>query len=158
MADKKSLLTEFKEFVSRGNVMDLAVGVIIGGAFSSIVTSLCDDVITPLIQLIIGKATGKTSIEDMTAALNVGPINFGSFISAIINFFIMAIIIFALVKAVNKLTSIGKKPAEEVVEVTTKDCPFCFSVISIKATRCPHCTALLEVEDDKKVTVEKKKK
>ena len=113
MAEKKSLMTEFKEFVSRGNVMDLAVGVIIGGAFSGIVTSLCDDVITPLIQFIIGKATGKTSIDEMTAALNVGPFNFGNFISAIINFFIMAIIIFALVKAVNKLTSIGKKPVEE---------------------------------------------
>jgi len=154
MAEKKSLMTEFKEFVSRGNVMDLAVGVIIGGAFSGIVTSLCDDVITPLIQFIIGKATGKTSIDEMTAALNVGPFNFGNFISAIINFFIMAIIIFALVKAVNKLTSIGKKPVEEKVEVTTKECPFCFSEISIKATRCPHCTALLE--EEKKVTVEKK--
>ena len=156
MAEKKSLMTEFKEFVSRGNVMDLAVGVIIGGAFSGIVTSLCDDVITPLIQFIIGKATGKTSIDEMTAALNVGPFHFGNFISAIINFFIMAIIIFALVKAVNKLTSIGKKPVEEKVEVTTKECPFCFSEISIKATRCPHCTALLE--EEKKVTVENKKK
>ena len=154
MAEKKSLMTEFKEFVSRGNVMDLAVGVIIGGAFSGIVTSLCDDVITPLIQFIIGKATGKTSIDEMTAALNVGPFNFGNFISAIINFFIMAIIIFALVKAVNKLTSIGKKKKKKKVEVTTKECPFCFSEISIKATRCPHCTALLE--EEKKVTVEKK--
>ena len=152
----KGFIGEFKEFVSRGNVMDLAVGVIIGGAFQGIVSSLCDDVITPLIQFVIGKATGKTSIEEMTAALNVGPIAFGNFISAIINFFIMAIIIFCIVKAVNKLTEIGKKPAEEEeTEVTVKECPFCFSEISINAKRCPHCTSMLE--EDKKIKVEKKK-
>ena len=151
----KGFIGEFKEFVSRCNVMDLAVGVIIGGAFQGIVSSLCDDVITPLIQLIIGKATGKTSIEDMTAALNLGPIHFGNFISAIINFFIMAIIIFCIVKAVNKLTSIAVKTEEEEPEPTTKECPFCFSEISINAKRCPHCTSLLE--EDKKITVEKKK-
>ncbi len=117
MAEKKSLMTEFKEFVSRGNVMDLAVGVIIGGAFGSIVTSLCDDVIMPAIYWIIGLASGNKFInpetneidfEMMTKALNVGTIKFGSFIAAIINFLIMAIIIFALVKAVNKLMTIGK--------------------------------------------------
>ncbi len=152
----KGFIGEFKEFVSRGNVMDLAVGVIIGGAFQGIVSSLCDDVITPLIQFVIGKATGKTSIEEMTAALNVGPIAFGNFISAVINFFIMAIIIFCIVKAVNKLTEIGKKPAEEEeAEVTVKECPFCFSEISINAKRCPHCTSMLE--EDKKIKVEKKK-
>ena len=152
----KGFIGEFKEFVSRGNVMDLAVGVIIGGAFQGIVSSLCDDVITPLIQFVIGKATGKTSIEEMTAALNVGPIAFGNFISAIINFFIMAIIIFCIVKAVNKLTEIGKKPTEEEeAEVTVKECPFCFSEISINAKRCPHCTSMLE--EDKKIKVEKKK-
>lgn len=137
----KGFIGEFKEFVSRGNVMDLAVGVIIGGAFQGIVNSLCNDVITPFIQFIIGKATGKTSIEDMTSALNVGPIAFGSFISAIINFFIMAIIIFCIVKTVNKLTELGKTPVEE--EVTAKEYPFCFSEISIRATRCQHCTARL---------------
>ena len=149
MAEKKSLLAEFKEFVSRGNVMDLAVGVIIGGAFSGIVTSLCDDVIMPGIQLLIGTVSGdrfineegKPDFEMMTKALDVGTIKFGAFIAAIINFFIMAIIIFVLVKAVNKFTSIGKKPVEEVVEVTTKECPFCFSEISIKASKCPHCTS-----------------
>ena len=151
----KGLVKEFKEFVSRGNVMDLAVGVIIGGAFQGIVSSLCDDVITPLIQLIIGKATGKHDIDEMTAALNVGPIAFGSFISAIINFFIMAIIIFCIVKAVNKLTEITIKKEEEVEEATNKECPFCFSEISINATRCPHCTSNLE--EDKKIKVEKKK-
>lgn len=150
----KGFINEFKEFVSRGNVMDLAVGVIIGGAFQGIVSSLCDDVITPLIQLIIGKATGKSSIEDMTKALNVGPIAFGNFISAVINFFIMAIIIFCIVKAVNKLTTIAVKKEEEETEVTTKECPFCFSEISIQAKRCPHCTS--QLEEDKKIKVEKK--
>ncbi len=166
MAEKKSLMTEFKEFVSRGNVMDLAVGVIIGGAFGSIVTSLCDDVIMPAIYWIIGLASGNKFInpetneidfEMMTKALNVGTIKFGSFIAAIINFLIMAIIIFALVKAVNKLMTIGKKKEEEApAEPTTKECPFCFSEIPIKATKCPHCTSLLD--EEKKVTVEKKKK
>ena len=150
----KGFINEFKEFVSRGNVIDLAVGVIIGGAFQGIVSSLCDDVITPLIQLIIGKATGKSSLEDMTKALNVGPIAFGNFISAVINFFIMAIIIFCIVKAVNKLTTIAVKKEEEEAEVTTKECPFCFSEISIQAKRCPHCTS--QLEEDKKIKVEKK--
>ena len=166
MAEKKSLITEFKEFVSRGNVMDLAVGVIIGGAFGSIVTSLSDDVIMPAIYWIIGLASGDKFInpetkeidfEMMTKSLNVGTIKFGSFIAAIINFLIMAIIIFALVKAVNKLMTIGKKKEEEApAEPTTKECPFCFTEIPIKATKCPHCTSLLE--EEKKVTVEKKKK
>lgn len=154
------LMSEFKEFVMRGNVMDLAVGVIIGGAFQGIVSSLCDDVIMPAINYLIGTIAGIKDVEQMTAILNVGPIAFGKFAAAIINFLIMAIIIFAMVKAVNKIMTIGKKPV--VAEVTTKDCPFCFSEISIKATRCPHCTAVLEMakealkEEDKKE--EKKKK
>lgn len=140
------LVTEFKEFVMRGNVMDLAVGVIIGGAFGSIVTSLCDDVIMPGIQYLIGTVAGIDNIDDMTAVLNVGPIKFGAFASAIINFLIMAIIIFAMVKAVNKLMSIPKKLKPEEEEApTTKECPFCKSEISIEATRCPHCTSMLEV-------------
>ena len=148
----RKLMTEFKEFVMRGNVMDLAVGVIIGGAFGSIVTSLCNDVIMPGISWIIATVsgqdftnpeTGQLDFSKATQVLNVGPISIGNFAAAIINFLIMAIIIFAMVKAVNKLTSIAKKPEPEA-EKTTKECPFCFSEISIKATRCPHCTALLE--------------
>ena len=146
------LMTEFKEFVMRGNVMDLAVGVIIGGAFGSIVTSLCNDVIMPGISWIIATVsgqdftnpeTGQLDFSKATQVLNVGPISLGNFAAAIINFLIMAIIIFAMVKAVNKLTTIAKKP-EPTADPTTKECPFCFSEISIKATRCPHCTALLE--------------
>ncbi len=142
----KKFMGEFKEFIMRGNVMDLAVGVIIGGAFGAIVNSLCADVITPLIQLIIGKVIGVDSIDEMTKVLNVGPIAFGNFISAVINFLIMAIIIFIMVKAINKLMNIRKKEEEEEEEATTKVCPFCCSEIDIKATRCPHCTSELPKE------------
>ncbi len=142
------LMAEFKEFVMRGNVMDLAVGVIIGSAFGDIVTSLCNDVILPGVSWVIATATGmnfedpethKLDFSKVTETMNVGPINLGKFAAAIINFLIMAIIIFAMVKAVNKLTALAKKKEEE--EATTKECPFCFSEISIKATRCPNCTS-----------------
>ena len=146
MEEKKGMIQEFKEFIMRGNVMDLAVGVIIGGAFGAIVNSLCADVITPLIQLIIGKVIGVDSIDEMTKVLNVGPIAFGNFISAVINFLIMAIIIFIMVKAINKLMNMRKKEEEEEEEATTKVCPFCCSEIDIKATRCPHCTSELPEE------------
>ena len=147
----KKMMAEFKEFIMRGNVMDLAVGVIIGGAFGAIVSSLCDDVIVPFIQFIIGKAIGVNSIEEMTQVLNVGPIAFGKFIAAIINFLIMALIIFLMVKAVNKIMSLPKtlkKGEEKPDEPTTKECPFCCSEINIKATRCPQCTALLEIAEE----------
>ncbi|MBQ7503859.1 MAG: large conductance mechanosensitive channel protein MscL [Ruminococcus sp.] len=141
----KKFFGEFKEFIMRGNVMDLAVAVIIGAAFGAIVTALCDKIITPLIQLIIGSIFGK-SIDEMTKVLNVGPIEFGAFISAVINFIIMAFIIFLMIKAVNKAMAIGKKKEEEEEEATTKECPFCKSEIAIDATRCPHCTSQLDEE------------
>lgn len=141
----KKFFAEFKEFIMRGNVMDLAVAVIIGAAFGAIVTALCDKIITPLIQLIIGSIFGK-SIDEMTSVLNVGPIEFGAFLSAVINFIIMALIIFLMVKAVNKAMAIGKKKEEEEEEATTKECPYCKSEIAIDATRCPHCTSVLEEE------------
>jgi len=136
----KKLFAEFKTFVMRGNVMDLAVAVIIGAAFQAIVTSLSTDIITPLIQFINGKLTGASTIEEMTAVLNVGPFMFGNFASAVINFLIMAIIIFLLVKVVNKVTTIGKKE-EAPAAPTTKKCPFCCSEIDIEAVKCPHCTS-----------------
>ena len=142
----KKIFGEFKEFVMRGNVLDLAVAVIIGGAFQTIVSSLCNDVITPFIQLIISKCIGVDSIDEMTKVLNVGTIQLGNFISAIINFLIMAVIIFCLVKFINRVMSIGKKKEEEEEEETTKTCPFCKSEIDIEATRCPHCTSVLEEE------------
>ena len=141
----KKLFAEFKEFVMRGNVMDLAVAVIIGAAFQAIVTSLSTDIITPLIQFVVGKITGASTIEEMTAVLNVGPFMFGNFASAVINFLIMAVIIFILVKVVNKVTEIGKKKEEEApAEPTTKKCPYCCSEIAIEATKCPHCTSDVE--------------
>lgn len=149
------LVNEFKEFVMRGNVLDLAVGVIIGGAFNSIVTSLCNDVIMPAVGWLVGTVsgqnfvnpeTGQPDFAKATEALNVGPIGFGNFIAAIINFLIMAIIIFAIVKAFNKLMTIPKKKKEEPEAApTTKKCPFCISEIDIAATRCPHCTAVIEL-------------
>ena len=141
----KKFASEFKEFIMRGNVMDLAVGVIIGGAFGAIVTSLCNDIITPVIQLIISKALGVESIDEMTKVLNVGPIAFGNFISAVINFLIMALIIFLMVKGINKLMTLKKKEEKEEAP-TTKVCPYCCSEIDIKATRCPHCTSELKAK------------
>ena len=144
----KKFMAEFKEFISRGNVMDLAVGVIIGGAFGAIVTSLCNDIITPVIQLIISKALGVESIDEMTKVLNVGPIAFGNFISAVINFLIMALIIFLMVKGINKLMTIGKKKKEEEEEATTKLCPHCCEEVNINATKCPHCTGDIPAEEE----------
>ena len=161
MKDNKSvkkttgIFKEFKEFISKGNVIDLAVGVIIGGAFTAIVTNLVTNVVTPAISLL----TGKVSFTDLFIALDGGEyatlaaaqeagavtINYGLFIQAVIDFIITAFVIFLLVKGINKIRSIGKKD-EEVVEAapTTKVCPFCKSEINIEATRCPNCTSEVE--------------
>ena len=136
----KKFLEEFKTFALKGNVMDLAVGVIIGGAFQAIVTSLVEDVISPIIGIF-----ASTDFTNLVLNINGAEIKYGSFITAIINFVIMALIIFCLVKALNKLASVGKKD-ETPKEPTEKDCPFCQSKISIKATRCPHCTSILDVD------------
>lgn len=126
----KSFLKEFKEFALRGNVMDMAVGVMIGGAFAGIVTALTDNFINPILQMLT--AGKRYSMGDVGGFAS----NFGA---SIVNFLIMALILFCLLKAVNRLTAIGKKKDEEVA--TTKICPFCQSEISIQATRCPHCTS-----------------
>lgn len=132
----KNFFAEFKKFILRGNVIDLAVGVIIGGAFQAIVSSLVDDIISPLIGLI-----ADTDLSDMVATVGGVDIRWGAFITAIINFIIMAFVIFLIVKAINKVTELGKKKEEE--KPTTKTCPYCKSEISIEATRCPHCTSEL---------------
>lgn len=133
----KKFIEEFKAFALRGNVMDMAVGVIIGGAFSGIVTSLTDNFIQPILNVLTGQAT--YSLKDVAG--------FGSaFLSAVINFLIMAFILFCLVKGINKLMNIGHKE-EEPAAPTTKKCPFCKSEIAIEATRCPHCTSELPVEE-----------
>lgn len=139
----KKFLAEFKEFISKGNVLDLAVGVIIGGAFSSIVTALTDNIIKPLINCI-----GGADIQGKIHLVGDNYIDYGAFISAIINFVIMAFIIFLIVKAVNKMMSIGKKEVEEAPAApTTKICPFCKSEIDIDAVKCPHCTSDIPAEE-----------
>ena len=130
----KKLLNEFKAFALRGNVMDMAIGVLIGSAFSGIVTSLTENFINPLISFVTGAAS--YTVADVAQFAS----NFGS---AVVNFFIMALILFFLLKGMNKLLSLGKKPAAPAAP-TTKVCPYCKSEIAISATRCPHCTSVLE--------------
>ncbi len=139
----KKFFAEFKEFISKGNVLDLAVGVIIGGAFSAIVTSLTDNIINPLINCI-----GGAEIQGKIHLVGENYIDYGAFISAIINFIIMAFIIFCIVKAVNKAMTIGKKKEEEPApEPVTKICPFCKSEIPIDAVKCCHCTSDIPEEE-----------
>ncbi len=138
-------IKEFKDFISKGNVLDLAVGVIIGGAFKGVVDSLTANIIQPLIDCIGGAdIQGKIQLIAPSETSEGVFITYGAFISSVINFLIMAFIVFLIVKAVNKMMSLGQKK-EEVVEAapTTKVCPFCKSEISIEATRCPHCTSEL---------------
>lgn len=137
----KKFFKEFKEFIAKGNVLDLAVGVIIGGAFSSIVTSLTDNIINPLINCI-----GGAEIQGKIHLVGENYIDYGAFISAIINFIIMAFIIFCIVKAVNKAMSIGKKE-EPAAAPTTKICPYCKSEIPIDAVKCCHCTSDIPEEE-----------
>ncbi|MDO4614892.1 MAG: large conductance mechanosensitive channel protein MscL [Lachnospiraceae bacterium] len=145
---------EFREFIMRGNVLDMAVGVIIGAAFGSIVSSLVDDILMPVISLITGGldfsnwfiALNGESYSTLAAAQEAGAatLNFGSFISAIINFLIVAFCIFMVVKSFNAMNE-KLHPTEEAAP-TTKKCPFCKSEIAIEATRCPHCTSELPEE------------
>ena len=129
----KKFFKEFKEFALRGNVMDMAVGIIIGGAFSGIVTSLTDNFINPIINLIMGNAS-------YTKADVIG---FGSaFLAPVVNFVIMAFILVCLIRRINKLMSVGKKK-EEPKAPTTKICPYCKSEIPLDAVRCAHCTSEL---------------
>ena len=135
----KKFLNEFKTFAMRGNVIDMAVGVIIGGAFKGIVDSLVNDILSPVIGLI-----GKKDFSALTLNVLGVELKYGAFITAVINFIIMAFVIFLLVKGLNKLSQIGKKKEIAIEAVTTKKCPFCMSEIAIEATRCPHCTSALE--------------
>lgn len=136
------MLKEFKEFAMRGNVVDMAVGIVIGAAFGKIVSSLVNDVIMPPIGVLLGSVdfsdlaiTLKTATADSEAVL----IKYGSFINTILDFVIVAFAIFMVIKQMNRLK---KKEAEAPVEAPiTKDCPKCFSAIPTKATRCPHCTS-----------------
>lgn len=140
----KKFLNEFKEFIMRGNVLDLAVAVLVGAAFQSIVTSLTDNIISPVIGLFTRMNFDQLSVQiPYTDVI----IKYGAFITSVINFLIMALIIFLIVKVINKIMAFGRKKEEQTQEETTKECPYCKSEISIDATRCPHCTSKLEGYD-----------
>ena len=150
MAKKNGFFGEFKKFITRGNVIDLAVGVIVGGAFQKIVNSLVDDIVMPVISLatkgldfakwyIALDGAEYASLESAKEA-GVATLNFGYFISAILNFLIMAFVIFLLVKGINSVVEKTKKP-EAPEAPKTKKCPYCKTEIDIEASRCPHCTS-----------------
>ena len=148
----KKMLKEFKQFAIKGNMIDLAVGMIIGTSFNKIVSSLVNDMIMPFLGIFTGKIdfaqlyipldgnkyTSLTAAEEAGAAC----FKYGAFLSSLLDFLIMAFIVFLLVRGINKLREIGKEP-EAPKAPTTKTCPFCKSEISIEATRCPHCTSEL---------------
>lgn len=147
---KKGIIAEFAEFINRGNVMDLAVGVIIGGAFTAVVNSLVSNVIQPLISFLTG---GTKGVPGLSIDLNGSVVDFSAFISAIINFLITAAAVFAIVKALNELNRIKDiaaekaglaKKAEEDAKPAPRLCPYCKQEIAGNATRCPHCTSKLE--------------
>lgn len=138
----KKFMSEFKEFISRGNVMDMAVGIIIGGAFTSIVSSLVEDIINPILGIFGGMNFDQLHIK----LLGEATLNYGKFISAILNFLIMALIVFIIMKTMNRMVEKFKKE-EAPAAPTTKVCPFCKSEIAIDATRCPHCTSVLEEKE-----------
>lgn len=133
-------LKEFKTFALKGNVMSMAVGVLIGGAFSSLVTSLTNNIINPILNC-FGKMDGQTA--KLAFRINGQSIEVGAFIADVVNFLIMAFIVFLLVKMMNRVADMGKKEKEPAAP-TTKKCPYCKSEIAIDATRCPHCTSEIE--------------
>ena len=138
----KKFLKEFKEFISRGNVMDMAVGIIIGSAFTSIVSSLVEDIINPILGLFGGMNFDQFSVN----LLGEVTLNYGKFITAVINFLIMALVIFVLIRTINRASAkLAKKKEPE--KVTTKKCPYCKSEIAIDAVRCPNCTSILSKEE-----------
>ena len=136
----KKFIEEFKAFINRGSVMVMAVGVIIGGAFTSIVTSLVEDILSPIIGLFGGKNFDSLSVN----ILDEVTLNYGKFITAVVNFLIMAVVVFLIVKAMNTAAAKFSKKEEAVEAATTKICPFCKTEIAIDATRCPNCTSMLE--------------
>ena len=141
----KNFFEEFKAFAMRGNVLDMAVGVVVGSAFTAIVNSLVNDIISPIIGLFF-----NADFSDVVIQIGDVGIGVGAFLNAIINFLIVAFVLFVVIKFVN---SLHKKPEEptEPEEPTTKVCPYCQSEISIKAVRCPHCTSKLEGFPEMKV-------
>jgi len=136
----KNFIKEFKEFINRGNVLDMAIGVIIAAAFKDIVTSLVDNIISPVIGLFGGK-----NFDQYQFMIGEATIKYGAFITTVINFLIMALVIFMLVKVMNGISKKFEKKEEEAPKApTTKTCPYCLSEIKMEATRCPHCTSDVE--------------
>ena len=136
----KKFLAEFKEFAMRGSVVDMAVGVVVGGSFKGIVDSFVNDLISPIIGLVANQ-------DFSSKVLTVGDVSimYGSFLTAVINFILMALVIFLMVKGINRLRSLGAKPEADAPKAPeTKVCPYCKSEIPIDATRCAHCTSVLE--------------
>ena len=139
----KKFIQEFKDFISKGDVMNLAVGIIIGGAFQSIVKSLVEDIITPIISVV-----ANANFDHLILKAGKLEIRWGEFVTEVINFFIMAIVIFMMIKFVSKINKVSEQLFEQdkkEQEITTKKCPYCMSEIDINATRCPHCTSQLSV-------------
>jgi len=178
----KKFLEEFKAFALKGNVLDLSVAVIIGAAFQAIINSVVNDLINPLLSLVLKAdfsglfipltkeitVVDENGVETVMQTANMtlaeleaqgaGVFKYGAFINAVINFIIMALVIFLLVKGINKLSTLGKKKVEEAPAApTTKKCPFCMSEIDIAAVRCPHCTSELEEGAEKKGIFNRKK-
>lgn len=140
----KGIIAEFKKFIMRGNVLDMAVGVIVGGAFTSIVTSLNQDILTPILGIF-----GGTDFSYLTVTLGKGEnapvLCYGNFITAVLNFLITAFIIFCLIKGINAIGDKVKKKEEAAPAApTAKKCPYCLSEIPLEAVRCPHCTSHLD--------------
>ncbi len=134
----KKFFVEFRQFALKGNVMNLAVGVIIGAAFQKVVASLTENLISPIIGLCVGKNFDALDVQILGVNFK-----YGAFLTTVIDFFILAFIVFLMVKGMNRLLEIGKKP-ETPAAATTRKCPYCTTEISIDATRCPACTSELE--------------
>ena len=147
----KKLLKEFKEFALRGNVMDMAVGIIIGGAFTAIVTSLVEDILMPIIGLLGGKDFSGSLLIPLNGE---NAIKIGSFLGAIFNFILIALCIFLIIKAIKTIEEKAKKPVEEEPAKEARKCPFCFGEVDDKATRCPHCTSEIPIPEDVAAEVE----
>lgn len=140
----KAFFDEFKKFIARGNVMDMAVGIIIGGAFTSIVNSLVNDVFMPVIGII----TGGLNIGGLAVVVGGAELKYGSFLAAVINFLLVAFVLFCVIKAMNTAKErMTKKPEEAPKAPTKKICPFCRSEVDIKASRCAFCTSQLPKEE-----------
>lgn len=160
-----SFLKEFREFASRGSVIDLAIGIIIGTAFNGIVNSLVNDIVMPPIGLLLDDADftnlfinlSDGNYETLAAAQEAGAatINYGVFINTVINFLIIAFVIFLLVRQINRLQREAAPEPETAIEPETKECPYCYTTIPVQATRCPHCTSdLSEAPDISEATAE----